>query len=88
MVTVELAAHSNSLSNLTLKCNANTFVKVDAQIEENCRRTISYLQGYSCPKLQLQETEKSETYGEYSSQRKTEFFIQLCSGLSRPVYEV
>ena len=24
---------------------------VDAQIEEKCRRTISYLQGYSCPKL-------------------------------------
>ena len=37
--------------NLTLKCNAYTSVKVDAQIEEECRRTISYLQGYSCPKL-------------------------------------
>ena len=48
---------TNSWSNLTLNSNANTFVKVDAQIEENCRRTISYLQGYSCPKLQLQETE-------------------------------
>ena len=31
------------LSNLTLKCYANTFVKVDAQIIEGCRRTISYL---------------------------------------------
>ena len=27
---------TNSWSNLTLKCNANTFAKVDAQIEENC----------------------------------------------------
>ena len=31
---------TNSWSNLTLKCNTNTFVKVDAQIEENCRRTF------------------------------------------------
>ena len=50
-------------------------MKVDAQIEENCRRTISYLQGYSCPKLQLKETGKSETYGEYSSQCKKNNFI-------------
>ena len=48
---------TNSWSNLTLKCNAYTFLRVDTRIEENCRRTISYLQGYSCPKLQLQETE-------------------------------
>ena len=61
---------TNSWSNLTLKCNANTFVKVDARIAENCRRTISYLQGYSSPELQLQETELSETHGEYSSQYK------------------
>ena len=33
--------------NLTLKCYANTFVKVDAQIEKDCRRTICYLKGYS-----------------------------------------
>ena len=50
-------------------------MKVDAQIEINCRRTISYLQGYSCPKLQLKETGKSETYGEYSSQCKKNNFI-------------
>ena len=31
------------LSNLTLKCYANIFVKVDAQIFEGCRRAISYL---------------------------------------------
>ena len=43
----QLISHSaNSWSNLTLKRNANTLVKVDTQIEDNCRRTISYLQGY------------------------------------------
>ena len=46
---------TNSWSTLTWKCNANIFVEVDAQMEENCRRTISYLKGYSFPKLQLQE---------------------------------
>ena len=49
--------YAKSWSNLTLKCNANTFVKVDAQIEENGQRTISDLKGYSCPKIQLQENE-------------------------------
>ena len=28
---------ANSWSNLTLKCNANTFVKVDTKIVDNCR---------------------------------------------------
>ena len=28
-------------------------MKVDTQIEDNCRRTISYLQGYSCPKTSV-----------------------------------
>ena len=36
---------------------------------------MSYLQGYSCPKLQLQETEQSEKYGEYSSQYKKNNFM-------------
>ena len=54
-MTAELAAQ--------IAGHANTFVKADARIEGNCRRTISYLQGYCCPKLQLQETEQSETYG-------------------------
>ena len=49
-------------------------MKVDTQIGESYRRTISYLQGYSCPKLQLQETELSETYAEYSSQYKKNNF--------------
>ena len=46
-------------------------MKADARIEGNCRRTG----GYSCPKLQLQETEQSETYGEYSSQHKKNNFM-------------
>ena len=51
---------TNSWSNLNLKYNANElfiFVKADGQMEGNYRQTISYLKGYSCPKLQLQETE-------------------------------
>ena len=47
-VTVELAAQN---AGQALKCYANTFVKVDAQIEEDCRHTIAYLKGYSYPKL-------------------------------------
>ena len=50
-------------------------MEIDTPIEDNCRRTISYLQGYSCPKLQLQETEQSETYGEYSSEYKKNNFM-------------
>ena len=63
---------TNSWSNLTLKCNANTFVKVDARIEGNCRRTISpickgiLVQSFSC--------KKSKTYREYSSQYKKNNF--------------
>ena len=34
-------------SNLTLKCYANTSVKVDTRIEVECRQTISYLKGCS-----------------------------------------
>ena len=34
---------TNSWSNLTLKCKDNTFVKADAQIEENCRRNMHVL---------------------------------------------
>ena len=45
-------------------------MKADARIEGNCLGTICYLQGYSCLKLQFQESERSETYCEYSSQYK------------------
>ena len=34
-----------------LKCHANTFVKVYAQTEKECRQTSCYLQGYSYTKL-------------------------------------
>ena len=37
-------------SHLTLKYYANTFEKPNAQLVEECRRTISYLKGYRCPK--------------------------------------
>ena len=69
---VELAAQMPGQI-FILKCNANTLWKL-TQTGESYRLTISYLQGYSCPKLQLQETEKSETYGEYSSQYKKNNF--------------
>ena len=36
---------------IRLKCYANRFVKVNAQTEEENRRTISFLRGYSYPKL-------------------------------------
>ena len=49
-MTVELGAQ-NGWSNVTLKCYANKFVKVDARIDEDCLQTISYLKGYSCLKL-------------------------------------
>ena len=50
-------------------------MKIDTQIENNCRRAISHLQVYSYPKLQLQETDQSETYGEYISQNKKNNFM-------------
>ena len=34
-----------------LKCHGNTFVKVNAQTEKECRQTSCYLQGYSYTKL-------------------------------------
>ena len=50
-------------------------MKVDAQTEENCRQAISYVQESCCPKLQLQETGLSKTYGEYSLQYKKNNFM-------------
>ena len=57
-------------------------MKADARIEGNCLGTISYLQGYSCLKLQFQESEQSETYCEYSSQYKKNNFM-LNAGLDK-----
>ena len=36
-------AHAHYREPVPLKCYANTFVKVDAQIVEGCQRAISYL---------------------------------------------
>ena len=56
--------------NLT-ECNANIFVKVDAQIGDECRRTVYLLSArVFLPRALLQKIELSETYGEYSSQYK------------------
>ena len=76
VVTVELFDRCTKCwSNLTLKCNANTFVKVDAKIKKECRRTISYLQGYSCPKLYCKKlSNNAETYV-FSSQYKRNNFM-------------
>ena len=76
VVTVELFDRCTKCwSNLTLKCNANTFVKADAKIKKECRRTISYLQGYSCPKLYCKKlSNNAETYV-FSSQYKRNNFM-------------
>ena len=74
-MTVELAAQT--AGQLTSKCNANTFVKVDTQIEDNCRWTISYnyickgvlTQSFSCKKLSNQKPTA------YSSQYKKNNFM-------------
>ena len=52
IVTVELAAQNAHWSNFTLQSNANTFVKVDAQIGEECRADglSPICKDYSCPK--------------------------------------
>ena len=57
-------------SNLTFKCHANTLVKVDTQIVEECRRTLYYLKGYSYSKLYCKKTR-----GEYGSQYKKNNFM-------------
>ena len=61
-------------SNLTLKCYADTFVKVDAQIEEDCRQTISYLKGYSYLKLYCKKQGNQKLTGEYSQHLKKNNF--------------
>ena len=74
-------------SNLTLKCNANTFVKVDAKVKKECRRTICYLQGYSCPKLYCKKlSNNAETY-EFSSQyKRNNFMLNAGQGSSTLLY--
>ena len=71
IVTVELGAQ-NGWSNLTLKCYANTFVKVDARIDEDCLQTISYLKGYSCLKLYCRKlSNQKRTANTVSTLRRT-----------------
>ena len=54
------------------KCYANTFVKVDAQIEEDCRQTISYLKGYSYLKLYCKkQSNQKPTANIVSTTRRT-----------------
>ena len=49
-----------------------SIVKVDAQIEEKCRRTISYLKGYSYPKLYYKKlSNQKPTTNTVSTTRKT-----------------
>ena len=54
-MTVELAAHIAGQFNLN--CATLTHLWKLTLKEENCRMTISYLQEYSYPKLQLQKSE-------------------------------
>ena len=75
IVTVELAAQ-NAGQILTLKCYANTFVRVDAQIEEECRQTISYLKGYAYPKLYCKKlSNQKPTANIVSTTRKVKYSI-------------
>ena len=76
VVTVELFDRCiKCWSNLTLKCNANTFVKVDAKVKKECRWTICYLQGYSCPKLYCKKLSNSAETHVFSSQYKRNNFM-------------
>ena len=63
-MTVELAAQS--ADQITLKCFVKTFVKVDPQIEGRVPTDFLLSERVFLPKTLLQETELSETYGEYS----------------------
>ena len=59
-------------SNFTLKCYANTSVKVDTRIEVECRQTISYLKGYSYLKLYCKkQSNQKPTANTVSTTRRT-----------------
>ena len=61
------------LAKFNRKCNANTFVQVDPQIEEECRRPNYYLQGYSWPKLYCKNLSNQEPTANtvHNTRRKT-----------------
>ena len=87
VVTVELFdCCTKCWSNLTLKCNANTFVKVDAKVKKECRRTI-YLQGYSCPKLYCKKlSSNAETYVFSSQYKRNNFMLNAGQDSSNLLY--
>ena len=60
ILTIRATRCTKCWSNIALKCYLNTFVKVDAQILDNCRRTIPYLKGYSYPKLHCKKLSNQE----------------------------
>ena len=60
ILTIRATRCTKCWSNIALKCYANTFVKVDAQILDICRRTIPYLKGYSYPKLHCKKLSNQE----------------------------
>ena len=71
--------------NLT-ECNANTFVKVDAQIGEECRRTISYLQGYSCPELYCKKQSYQKPTANTVRNTRTELLYAECGATLKNFY--
>ena len=71
--------------NLT-ECNANTFVKVDAQIGDECRRTISYLQGYSCPKLYCKKQSYQKPTANTVRNTRTELLYAECGATLKNFY--
>ena len=69
---------TNSWSNLTLKCNANTFVKIDARIEGKLPADyISYLQGHSCPSFSCKKlNNQKHTANTVRNIRRTTFTVR------------
>ena len=52
----------------------NTFVKADAQIE--CRRTLSYLKGYSYPKLYCKKLNNQKPMANTVSTTREQFYAE------------
>ena len=81
-------------SNLTLKRCANTDVKVDALVVEECRRITTYLKGYSYPKLyckKLRNQKPKANTVSFSTRRTTFFsdkFFKQCDrvGKTKKIY--
>ena len=71
--------------NLT-ECNANTFVKVDAQKGDECRRTISYLQGYSCPELYCKKQSYQKPTANTVRNTRTELLYAECGATLKNFY--